>query len=83
MSAGGNWPARILAWIDGRLLHHDGGLEQSQARLGELVRQADEVFFPEDCVSHGAMDFVKSLCDSHGKPMTPLRTACAPASPSV
>jgi Uncharacterized protein conserved in bacteria (DUF2325) len=65
----------LVARRNGRLLHHDGGLEQSQARLGELVRQADEVFFPVDCVSHGAMDFVKSLCDSHGKPMTPLRTA--------
>lgn len=60
---------------NGRLLHHDGGLEQSQARLGELIRQADEVFFPVDCVSHGAMDFVKKLCESQGKPMVPLRTA--------
>ncbi|WP_296706685.1 DUF2325 domain-containing protein [Rhodoblastus sp.] len=60
---------------NGRLLHHDGGVEQSQARLGELVRQADEVFFPVDCVSHGAMDFVKKLCESQGKPMVPLRTA--------
>jgi hypothetical protein len=65
----------LVARRNGSLLHHDGGVEQSQARLGELVRQADEVFFPVDCVSHGAVEFVKKLCDSHGKPMIPLRTA--------
>jgi hypothetical protein len=65
----------LVARRNGCLLHHDGGLEQSQSRLGELVRQADEVFFPVDCVSHGAMDVVKKLCESNGKPMTPLRTA--------
>ena len=67
----------LVARRNGSLLHHDGGLEQSQARLGELVRQADEVFFPVDCVSHSAMDAVKRLCESHGKRMTVLRTASA------
>jgi hypothetical protein len=69
----------LVARRNGRLLHHDGGLEHSHARLGELVRQADEVYFPVDCVSHAAMDFVKSICDSHGKSMTPLRTASVTA----
>jgi hypothetical protein len=65
----------LVARRNGCLLHHDGGLEQSQARLGELVRQADEVFFPVDCISHGAMDAVKRLCESYDKPITPLRSA--------
>jgi Uncharacterized protein conserved in bacteria (DUF2325) len=65
----------LVMGLNGRLLHHDGGIEQSSARLGELVRQADQVFFPVNCVSHGAMDYVKKLCESHGKPMVPLRTA--------
>jgi hypothetical protein len=68
---------QLIAGRNGQLLHHDGGLENSSARLGDLVRQADAVFFPVDCVSHGAVEAVKKICQSEGKPMRPLRTASA------
>jgi len=68
---------QLIAGRNGQLLHHDGGLENSSARLGELVRQADAVFFPVDCVSHGAAETVKKICQSEGKPMRPLRSASA------
>lgn len=65
----------MVAKRNGSLLHHDGGMEQSLSRLSEMVRQADQVFFPVDCVSHSAMEAVKKLCETHGKPMAVLRTA--------
>ena len=73
---------RLRQWVaerDGSLIHHDGGLEDSRAILGDLVRRADAVFFPIDCVSHNAADVVKSLCDSHGVPYAPLPSASATA----
>lgn len=65
----------MVAKRNGSLLHHDGGMEQNLSRLSEMVRQADQVFFPVDCVSHSAMEAVKKLCETHGKPMAVLRTA--------
>ncbi len=70
---------QLIAGRNGQLLHHDGGLENASARLGELVRQADAVFFPVDCVSHSAAEAVKKICQTEGKPMRPLRTASATA----
>jgi hypothetical protein len=73
---------RLKEWIsdlNGLLIHHDGGLEDSPAILGQLVRRADAVFFPIDCVSHSAVNIVKSLCDSHGVPYAPLSSAGAAA----
>lgn len=64
---------------NGSLLHHDGGVEHSRAILSDLVRKADAVFFPVDCVSHRAVGAVKSLCESHGIPYCPLRSASAAA----
>lgn len=69
----------LISGRNGQLLHHDGGVENASARLGDLVRQADAVFFPVDCVSHGAVEAVKKICQSEGKPMRPLRTASATA----
>lgn len=64
---------------NGSLLHHDGGMEHSRAILSDLVRKVDAVFFPVDCVSHRAVGAVKSLCESHGIPYCPLRSASAAA----
>lgn len=64
---------------NGSLLHHDGGVEHSRAILGDLIRRADIVFFPVDCVSHRAAGVVKSLCESQGIPYCPLRSASAAA----
>lgn len=73
-----NTVCHLRAWVtrrNGVLLYHDGGVEHAGALLGDLVRQADVVLFPVDCVSHGAAGVVKKLCESHGKVMCPLRTA--------
>ncbi|WP_166141214.1 DUF2325 domain-containing protein [Methylosinus sp. RM1] len=70
---------RFVEQRNGSLIHHDGGMEDSRAMLSELVRRADAVFFPVDCVSHRAVGAVKSLCESHGIPYCPLRSASASA----
>ncbi|WP_024880512.1 DUF2325 domain-containing protein [Methylosinus sp. LW3] len=70
---------RLVEQRNGSLIHHDGGVEDNRAMLSELVRRADAVFFPVDCVSHRAVGAVKSLCESHGIPYCPLRSASASA----
>jgi hypothetical protein len=57
----------------GRLLHHDGGIEQALRRLDGLVEQADLVVCPIDCVSHEACLRAKHLCRRLDKPFMPLR----------
>jgi hypothetical protein len=61
----------------GRLLHHDGGLEQAPKMLENLVTQADMVFCPLDCVSHSACLRVKKLCQRLDKPFLLLRSSGA------
>ncbi|EWY42299.1 hypothetical protein N825_18240 [Skermanella stibiiresistens SB22] len=61
----------------GRLLHHDGGLEQAPKILENLVTQADMVFCPLDCVSHAACLRVKRLCQRLDKPFMLLRSSGA------
>ena len=73
---------KLREWVsnhNGALLHHDGGIEHSPGMLGDLVRRADIVLFPVDCVSHGAAGTVKKLCENYGKHMCPLRTASVSA----
>lgn len=61
--------------LGGRLLTHDGGIEDSTALLPGLISQSDGAFFPVDCVSHRAAGQVKRLCREAGKPFVPLRNA--------
>lgn len=61
----------------GRLLSHDGGIEEAMGLLPGLVAQADAVLVPIDCVSHAAMGQTKRLCQDLGKPWLPLRSASA------
>lgn len=56
-------------------LHHDGGVENHTGLLPGLVSQSDVVLFPVDCISHEAMQAVKSLCRQGGKRYIPLRSA--------
>lgn len=51
-----------------RLLHHDGGQEESLSRLPELIHGADAVVCPTDCVSHSAYYHLKNQCKRIGKP---------------
>lgn len=51
-----------------RLVHHDGGQEESLSRLPELIHKADAVLCPTDCVSHTAYYNLKNHCKRTGKP---------------
>lgn len=67
---------RLLAERAGcNLLHHDGGLEESLARLPELIGSADAVICPTDCVSHSAYYQVKAQCKRAGKPCLFIQSA--------
>lgn len=59
----------------GRLLSHDGGIEESLSLLPGLVGQSDLVLFPVECVSHEATSWVKRSCGDGAKPFRPLRSA--------
>ncbi|TXG78725.1 MAG: DUF2325 domain-containing protein [Rhodocyclaceae bacterium] len=52
-----------------RLLHHDGGQEESLSRLPEMIHGADAVVCPTDCVSHSAYYHLKNQCKRIGKPV--------------
>lgn len=65
--------ALVERW-NGKLIHHDGGLEKSLGELASAVTRADAVLFPADCVSHGAVNRVKQLCRQTMKPFVPLRS---------
>ncbi|MBI3140602.1 MAG: DUF2325 domain-containing protein [Rhodocyclales bacterium] len=51
-----------------RLVHHDGGLEESLSRLPDMINGADAVLCPTDCVSHAAYFKLKHHCKRTGKP---------------
>lgn len=59
--------------LGGRLLCHDGGVEETTALLPGLISQVDMAVFPVDCVSHLASSQVKRLCREAGKPFVALR----------
>jgi len=59
----------------GRLLHHDGGLEDGTDRLEGALAKGDVVFCPIDCVSHSACLRAKAFCKRAGKCFLPLRSA--------
>jgi len=51
-----------------RLIHHDGGLEESLSRLPDMINGADAVLCPTDCVGHAAYYKLKQHCKRTGKP---------------
>lgn len=51
-----------------RLIHHDGGIEESLSRLPDMIDGADAVLCPTDCVSHTAYYQVKRQCKRKQKP---------------
>ena len=60
---------------NGRFIHHDGGREDARAQLWDVVRQADAVLCPLDCVSHDAMHRIKRFCERNTKPLVLLPRA--------
>jgi uncharacterized protein DUF2325 len=65
----------LMEDANGRLLHHDGGIEHNAALIPGLVSRADMVVFPVDCISHEAAIAVKRSCRLMGKRYVPLRTS--------
>jgi len=53
---------QLIETLGGSFLHHDGGQMQNISLLAGLIRRADCVFFPVECVSHQAMFAVKRHC---------------------
>jgi hypothetical protein len=51
----------------GQFLHHDGGEEESAARLESSLAAADLVICQAGCISHGAYWRVKDHCKRTGK----------------
>lgn len=65
----------LVEQANGQFVHHDGGLEESGSRLGEILSQGDVVLCPIDCVSHAACRRAKQFCKRRSKPFLPLRSA--------
>ncbi len=61
--------------MNGRLIHHDGGREDSLAKLKGAISSADAVIFPVDCVSHSSALEAKKLCKKMVKPFVPIRSS--------
>ena len=59
----------------GSLIHHDGGAEQSAETLDGVLVRADVVMFPVDCVSHTAVEKLKTICGRMNKTYLPLSSA--------
>jgi len=66
---------RLVEQANGEFVHHDGGREQSAARLAALLPAADAVVCPADCISHSALDLVRQICQQQAKPLLTLRRA--------
>jgi hypothetical protein len=58
----------LVQRCNGRLIRHDGGLEDSRQRLEALLSSADAVVCPADCVSHDAYLRTKRYCKRNDKP---------------
>lgn len=61
--------------MNGKLIHHDGGKEDSLATLKGAISSADAVIFPTDCVSHSSALEAKKLCKKMIKPLLPIRSS--------
>lgn len=59
----------------GSFVHHDGGAEQSAEALDGVLGRADVVMFPVDCVSHTAVEKLKTTCSRMNKTFLPLPSA--------
>ena len=60
---------------NGRFIHHDGGLEESERRLSHLLSKGDVVLCPIDCVSHRACIRAKHFCKRTARTFIPLRSS--------
>jgi hypothetical protein len=58
-----------------RLIHHDGGKEETLSRLPGLLAASDAVICPTDCVSHVAYYQLKRHCKAKGKPCVLVKSS--------
>jgi len=58
---------RLIERVGGRFLHHDGGDEDSAAKLDATLDSADLVICQTGCISHDAYWRVKDHCKRTGK----------------
>ncbi len=65
---------QIVLKRNGKFLHHDGGLEDTN-RLDAVLSKADAIMCPLDCISHNAMNKAKKHCKNNGKPLIMLEKA--------
>ena len=65
----------VVKKMNGNLVYHDGGKEDSLASLPGAVSSADAVLFPTNCVSHSSALEAKRLCKQMSKPYLPVRSS--------
>ena len=65
----------LVEKANGRFIHHDGGIEENERRLGRLLSQGDVVLCPIDCVSHRACTRAKRFCKQTARTFVPLRSS--------
>jgi hypothetical protein len=58
---------QLIERTGGRFLHHDGGEEDSAAKLDSTLAAADLVICQTGCISHDAYWRVKDHCKRTGK----------------
>ncbi|HBP83823.1 MAG TPA: DUF2325 domain-containing protein [Gammaproteobacteria bacterium] len=59
--------------LNGTMIYHDGGREDGDRRLDQLLPQADFVVCPIDCISHNAVGKIKRECQKHNICFLPVR----------
>lgn len=65
----------LVEEANGVFVHHDGGKEDSDQRLVQVLSGGDIVMCPMDCVSHQASLTAKKFCKHAGKTFVPLRSS--------
>jgi Uncharacterized protein conserved in bacteria (DUF2325) len=65
----------LVEQAGGAFVHHDGGIEDNDHRLTQLLSRGDIVMCPIDCVSHSACLRAKKFCQNKGKNFVPLRSS--------
>lgn len=54
---------------NGEFIYHDGGLEDTNIRLDAILRRADAVLCPMNCISHNAVKKAKRYCKQSATPL--------------
>lgn len=66
---------KLTEAINGEFLYHDGGKQQSEHQLSEMVKKSDAIFCPVDCISHSAIGRIKNLAKTQCKDCIFLKSA--------